>query len=152
MSESVFHWQYCLFYNNIFTMYVNSLKMFVIVGSLHRRLTYMFLLSKQWLLHQTVFHLHPHYMCKFYIQTGTQTVLIGLCCIKTCQWLSANCSWSGTLNSFQSQQTPSDCTNLICVCWHGSNWSSTLRLGHFGKIKISRFLGSVLKVLAVSSS
>lgn len=81
-------------------MYVNSLKMFVIVGSFHRRLTYMFLLSKQWLLHQTVFHLHPHYMCKFYIQTGTQTVLIGLCCIKTCQWLSANCSWSGMLNSY----------------------------------------------------
>lgn len=39
-------------------------------------------------------------MCKFYIQTGTQTILIGLCCIKTCQWLSVNCSWSGILNSY----------------------------------------------------
>lgn len=48
----------------------------------------------------SLFFTYTLIMCKFYIQTGTQTVFIGLCCIKTCQWLSANCSWSGMLNSY----------------------------------------------------
>lgn len=141
---------------------VNSLKMFVIVGFFHRRLTYMFSLSKQWILHKTVFHLHPHYMFKFYVQTGTQTVLIGLCCVKTCQCLSANCSRSGTLNSYpittniiRLHKTYLCLLARIKLIFH-IKIRSFGALGLFrksnAKIKISKFLGDVLEVLAVSSS